>query len=147
MHLVDELWIVTRDGITIYNQKTESSMNEHMFGGFIAAINKFVEAIGGDTCEKIIMGKSKLFIMSCDNSSLFFISRSDQNVKDKKIQEYIDKIKNRFLNNFEKELKCFNGNLDSFKNIEKIINIREDADNFLGLKIDKKMGRNILSKL
>ncbi|MHA1379958.1 MAG: hypothetical protein ACTSRG_16430 [Candidatus Helarchaeota archaeon] len=146
-HLIDEIWIITQDGLTLYNQKTEESMNEHMFGGFIAAINQFVKAMGADGCEKIVMGNSKIFILSCEEKSLFFISRSGLKVKDKKIEKYVNKIMHRFLDNFNEQIKQFDGNIDSFGDVDEIINIIDDPDNFFGIKINRAASKKILDSL
>ncbi len=145
MHLIEELWIITDAGITLHNQRVEEKVDKDLFGGFIAALHHFTQELGEENCKKIRMGDSQLFLSACN--SLYFVARSDVDVKEKKVKAYLDKIMQAFITCYEKELESFNGNVAVFKDVDKIINIKKDSDNFFGMKIDKSVSKAVLDQL
>ncbi|MFX1451239.1 MAG: hypothetical protein ACFFCM_10380 [Promethearchaeota archaeon] len=147
MHLVNEIWIITDSGLTIYNQMVEEKIDKDLFGGFIAAIHSFIKAMGEELCKSITMGNSQIVIMLDKINSLYFVGRSDVKVKEKKIEEYLSKIMEKFCTCYEDELKDFRGNVDTFKDVDKLINIKEDSSNFFGINIDKSISKSVLEKL
>ncbi|MHA1784497.1 MAG: hypothetical protein ACTSVY_15965 [Candidatus Helarchaeota archaeon] len=147
MYLINEIWLITRDGLTIFNQRVGTSVNEDVFGGFISAIDNFSKHIGELGCSHIEMDSSRLFINACDETNIFFVCRSRLDVNRKKVEQYIAEVKKCFLEKYGNKLKDWNGDTSIFEDVNKIIDIKADQHNFLGVKLDKTKSKAILDRL
>ncbi len=147
MSIVREIWIITEGGIPLYDQRVEEEIDKVLIAGFIATINNFIKELSGEECKRILLSNSQICILSCEETGLFFVSRSNPNINFKKIEKYLKKLKANFLEHYKEEIEHFNGNMEVFKDVNQVINIKEDSENFLGVKIDKKVSKSVLSKL
>ncbi|MHA1386375.1 MAG: hypothetical protein ACTSR3_21685, partial [Candidatus Helarchaeota archaeon] len=97
--------------------------------------------------QRIVAEDLQLISIRSESEEIYFFGISKKNISPKKILKYLNNLKEKFCNIFEKEIKNFRGNVSNFKDVEKIINISEDPANFLGIKLDKKTSQSILKKL
>ncbi|MHC1591176.1 MAG: hypothetical protein ACXQS8_03755 [Candidatus Helarchaeales archaeon] len=147
MHLINELWIITESGLTIYNQKVDDVVDADLFGGFISALNQFAKQLGEDEFKTIEMGDCRLIVKRCEECKVLFVTRSDKKVKLKSVEEYLECIKENFYEKFKDKLENWNGDLDEFKDISKVLNIKDDPKNFFGFALSSSTSKNILNKL
>ncbi|MHA1144880.1 MAG: hypothetical protein ACTSRW_09105 [Candidatus Helarchaeota archaeon] len=147
MHLVQQLWIFTREGIALFNQQAGEFVDEDLFGSFISAIDGIVDAIGEEGCKTILMGSSKITIFRESQFDLYAVSRSDPKVKTSTIHSYLKKIIKKFVKYFKKELTNWNGNIYIFKDADKVINLKNDPENWFGFKMNNETCKSILDRL
>jgi len=146
VHLIQELWIISGSGLTLYNQRIGESINKDLFGGFISAIDNFVQEMGGD-CKRIEMGDSLLLIEKCKDPSIIIVCRSGKKNKQKKIEKYMGKIKEEIFKHHKEKIKTWDGNTETFDDFSNFINIKDDPENYLGVKLDKNISKQVLDQL
>ena len=146
VHLVKEIWIISESGIPIYNQATEENVDKDLFGGFIKAIDAFIHNLG-DECKRIEMGDSQLLIEKCKEASVLVVCRSGKKIKSKKIEKYLGKIIKEISAHHHERIKTWDGNTDEFDDFSSFINIKEDPENYLGVKLNKETSKQVLDLL
>jgi hypothetical protein len=68
--LIDELWIITEHGLTLYNKKNREECDNDLFGGFISAINAFASEIGMRNVQSIQGENFKLTLAHYEDDKL-----------------------------------------------------------------------------
>ena len=99
--LIDELWIITPDGTTILNERKDLTIDKHLFGGLLVAINSFLMEIGLDQCQTIITDNAKLIILYSTSPSLIFIARSSPIASEKDVNAKLKAIQLTFMTHFK----------------------------------------------
>jgi len=137
LSIIKELWIISENGIPLYNQKTADSIDSSLFSGFLSAIMSFAKAISDHTMDMFKLGDSTFFILKEMQKSLLFIGKSDEKVKEEKVRTLLFKIRNQFLELFDKVLAEWDGcRTDCFDSFTEVINLNRDEDNIV-LKFKK----------
>ncbi len=147
MHLVDQVMIITRAGVTLYSQNVMDKFDSDMVGGFLALINNAIEMVRGESINRMVASDLQLVSVKSEEARLYFFGISKKGINPKKIENYLKELKKKFCLHFEKEIKTFRGNISSFKEIEKIINLKDDPKNFIGVELDSETSKSILRNL
>ncbi len=142
---IQELWIIARNGLHIFSQKISSNhkdlgknnlndrigkINEDFFSGFVAAINAFTSEIGLDKCRVLETKSSKLVFSHHPDLDLTFVARSNKNINNSEIFDYLESIKSNFILKYNKIIKNWSGSVTEFKGISKKIDIDKDKKNW-----------------
>ena len=133
--IIQEIWIIMRNGLPIFSQNISNGqkdleINEDMFSGFVAAINAFTSEIGLDNCRVIETKSSKLVFSHFQTLSLSFVGRSNKNIDNSEIYDYLDSVKQVFLLKYKKVISNWKGTVSEFKEISKHIDIQKDKKNW-----------------
>jgi len=124
--IIDEIWIITENGLTLYNQQFLDEGSADLFGGFVSAINAFASEIGMDEV-RVIKGKHfKLTLAHYQDQRVSFVCRTPLDQAENKIFEYLDFLKGKFVDFFQKEIKEWKGSLEDFKDMKEVFNIEQD---------------------
>lgn len=145
--VLEELWIVEQTGLTLYNQAVETNVNSQLFGSFMAAVNQLASQLGQGKFDSVDFGDYKLTFTHCADTNVMIIARSDPKVKDARIRAYLGKIREDFIVKFCETLKEWDGNVDVFGAMDGIVNLRTDAENWLGVRLDERTSRDVISQL
>ncbi|MFX1294062.1 MAG: hypothetical protein ACFFD2_04285 [Promethearchaeota archaeon] len=124
MGTLSELWIITRYGLPVYHQSLTGKFDETLFAGFISAILHFVKELGESDIRRLELGESKIVVLSSIDKKWFFIGKSDKDIKDKKIHEYLNDIQEIFFEQFGDTLEDWNNDLEIFKILDTTIDIK-----------------------
>ncbi|MHA1338442.1 MAG: hypothetical protein ACTSRZ_01790 [Promethearchaeota archaeon] len=138
---IEEIWIILKTGHTIFSQAIDPKFDHDLFGAMLMALNQFAKETTNQECSTIKLGTIKLTIKHCEDLNLMIVARSNIDVKDKIINNYLDKIHSILRSRFKDKLENWNGDLSIFSDLGKYINIKDDKDNFykiLKLEISKK---------
>lgn len=120
MRDISEIWIIDSSGITLFNLSKEENVQATLIGGFFSALQSFVKELGEKELKSIMLGSSKFMIYQGIGGYLF-ISRSQNDVKSKKIEEHLKLVEAKFLEMYHDKLDNWNGNTDYFRNFGDII--------------------------
>ena len=126
--LLEELWIITRTGIPVYTTRVESAekFDESLFGGFISAILTFIEELGEKDLRKMEMGGTRLVILGSQDKEWFFIGRSNNKIKEKKVHQYLIEVREIFLSKCT-FLNNWDNNTDAFLMLDEFIDINNST--------------------
>ncbi len=120
MRVIDEIWIINANGITLFNLSKDDRIDPQLFGGFISAIESFIKSLGYKEINAMSLGESKIMFYHGDQS-LMFISRSGKKVKEKLIIKGLKLVEQKFLEHHQETLKNWNSDPDIFARFGEII--------------------------
>ena len=144
---LQEIWIIDAGGIVLYHQSLESRIDPVLFGGIITALNKVGEQIFKDYFQSIQIGQYKYSIIHCSQTDLLFIGLSNKDTKDEHVRKYLEKIHALFLQKYCGILTSWTGNLEIFKDLDQVISLKNDAENWLGINLTKDLSRKVINQL
>ena len=118
--LIQDLWILTQDGITLYHRAFDPNLNEQLFGGLMSALNSFAENLVEGGLSSFEMSNKRFNLLK--KHSLFFVSNSDKKHKEKKVIPELEKVANIFTNIYSVEFfDSWDNDITIFQNFEKEI--------------------------
>lgn len=120
MRVIDEIWIINTNGITLFNLSKEDRIDPQLFGGFVSAIENFIKSLGYKQINSILLGESKIMFYHGDQG-LIFISRSRKKVKEKPIIKGLKLVEQIFLAQYRDIIKNWKGDQNSFSKFGDII--------------------------
>ncbi|MBD3227040.1 MAG: hypothetical protein GF329_02545 [Candidatus Lokiarchaeota archaeon] len=159
--MINELIIVNESGLALFYQNLLGKIPKEyqQIAAFFTALNTFASAGAVNDEVKMISTEKSIFKIIKRDEFSFIFSCSKRKIDESKLNTTIRRIVEEFLNEFNKEINRFNGDIsifDSFsENIEKICNIKtkkpkkssEILKNFLGIN-DKKIDyKKVLNSL
>ena len=116
-----EFWILDMNGIALYHQKASKdiiSIDKNLISGFLAAFQSMVSVSAGENIEAIKFRDSKLTITLNKKYNMYFMTRTTQKEKDKKIRKEIDKLIEFFIEDFRSLLNGWDGDVNAFQGFE-----------------------------
>jgi len=99
MRIVNEIWIITPGGITLFNLSKDETIDPLIFGGFFSAIQSFVKTLGESTLKTLVIGNSKITVYQGKEGYLF-VSRSPQKIKDDSVMDYLKLVETKFFEQY-----------------------------------------------
>ena len=118
--MIDEIWIINTNGITLCNLSKEDRIDPQLFGGFISAIENFIKSLGYKQINSILLGESKIMFYHGE-WGLIFISRSGKKVKEQSIIKGLKLVEQKFLGQYKDVLENWRGDQDLFSKFGDII--------------------------
>ncbi len=115
--LIQDLWILTEDGITLYHRAFDPKVNEQLFGGLMSALNSFAENLVEGGLSSFEMSNKRFNLMRMHN--LFFVANSAKKHKEKKVIPELEKVAGIFTDHYNDEFfKTWDNDISIFKNFE-----------------------------
>ncbi len=98
VELIQDLWILTRHGVVIFEHKVSEEISPDLFGAMISALNIFSEKLseGGISSFKL---QNHQFIL-IKKGALFFITKTLQKYQADKVKDELNELAVRFFNMF-----------------------------------------------
>ncbi|WP_371802926.1 hypothetical protein [Candidatus Lokiarchaeum ossiferum] len=124
--LIDEIWILTENGLTLYNEQFLEEQSADLFGGFISAINAFASEIGMEEVQMIKGKNYKLTLAHYEDHRLTFVVRTPLDQKDTKIISYLGYLKKKFVDYYAEDLLDWKGEMEEFKEIKELFDLERD---------------------
>lgn len=119
-----EVWIVSQAGLTllhVQNPKVniKQTVDPILFAGLITA----VENMASSSLNSIKMQDSKLIMIpvSTDEIRFTLICRAKSSDKDKSLRKLLDRVINRFTQDFREILPAWNGDQTIFHYFESVV--------------------------
>ncbi|MHA1650742.1 MAG: hypothetical protein ACTSYB_11155 [Candidatus Helarchaeota archaeon] len=117
-----EIWIINEDGKPLFNKSIDSKVDPALFGGFLSAIQKFVQtSFHGSKIEKLLLGESKICFLYAEKYNIYIVIRCHKKVKDENIQRNLELIRNLFISEFKDKLNKDVSNISEFQSFNKIL--------------------------
>jgi hypothetical protein len=121
-----EFWIIDRNGITLFHEKkdkTVESINKNLFSGFVSAMVDVINVSSSEDVETIKFKDSKLVMTSTNvYEKLLFIARTNQTEKDRAVRRDLIRLSKAFLEEYNESISHWVGDMDEFigfsKNLE-----------------------------
>ena len=119
--VIQDVWILTSDGISVFSRLHDESLNEQLFGALMSALNSFAEEIAKGGLSNFQLSNKRFSIRKRNN--FIFVASSNPKVKEKKaisemekiIEKFFDKFPEDLLNTWDSDVSIFN---DFEQNIE-----------------------------
>lgn len=114
-HIVEELWIFSRDGIPLLEIFKNTDLDQALIGGFLSAMKSFTEGLSGKSLKSFSFGTEKFLMIPSHNDNIFLVSKYNSNVKEKVIQKLMNVIIKFFEEMYStKDIEEWDGNINYF---------------------------------
>lgn len=121
--LIQDIWIQKRDGIVLFSRVFNKKVEDQLFGALMSALNSFAEQLSEGGLSNFELSDKKFTIIR--KKGLLFVCNYPKSVKEKKVNEEMEKISNKFFKRYPKvKEKDFDCELNQFLTFENDI---EDA--------------------
>jgi hypothetical protein len=122
--MIEEFWIINLNGICLFHRSIygkEFKVEDQLFSGLLSAILQMYSELSSSQIQKLEGGEGKFLFFGKQN--LIYIVKTKINSDDKKIKKKIEQIQDLFINKFHDELEKFEGDVTSFKQFEKDLDL------------------------
>lgn len=106
-------------GIVVFNRVFDETIDAQLFGGLMSAIESFAAELAHGMLSSFDLSKKRFTITK--KGELLFIANADKSIKQKKVEQEIKHISDRFIEQFGHVFEKFDGDLSRFNSFEKII--------------------------
>jgi hypothetical protein len=118
--IIQDIWILNDAGIVIFSRVFNPRVDDQLFGGLMSALNTFAENISEGGLSSFVIKDNKYIIMK--QHQLLFIVNSSKKIKEKKVNEELKTIVDKFFNIYPKEMfDNWNSDISVFADFEKHI--------------------------
>ena len=129
MQKISEIWVINENGKPLFNKSIDNKVDPALFGGFLSAIQKFVEtSFHGSSIDKLFLGESKITFLHIKEHHLYVVIRCHKKVKDKEVTKGLEKIRDLFVSTYKDRLSKDQSNVTDFQSFNKVLeeNMKED---------------------
>ena len=121
---IDDLWILTKAGITIFRKLQNDSVQDQLFGALMSALNSFSSKVFEGELSTFGFG-NKIFTIIRKND-IIFVGSHLKKVKEKKIIKELEFVIKKFFEVYPKDLldnllSKWDGDIDVFSDFGKHI--------------------------
>lgn len=119
--ILQDIYILIDSGVVIWSRVFDPKINEQIFGALMTAINTFAEQITETGISNFELSNKQYIILQ--KKGFLFIGNGSNSIKQKKIQEELDFVSERFLEVYAEDLAKIRkiGNLPNVSDFEKHI--------------------------
>jgi len=100
--IIQDCWILTSDGISVFSRLHDESLNEQLFGALMSALNSFAEEIAKGGLSNFQLSNKRFSIRKRNN--FIFVASSNPKVKEKKAISEMEVIIEKFFNKYPEDL-------------------------------------------
>ncbi|HMF31290.1 MAG TPA: hypothetical protein VKK79_07750 [Candidatus Lokiarchaeia archaeon] len=98
MAVIQEIWLLTRQGIILFNLRLDDTpIRQEMLGGFLAAITNLSKELDKSKTASVLLGATRLSVIDVENHNLIVAARTAAETAEKKINGVLLKLKQRIL--------------------------------------------------
>jgi hypothetical protein len=118
--VLQDIWILTENGIVIYHRVFDEKVDEQLFGGLMAALNSFAEELVNEGLSSFELQNKRFTLLKKNN--LLFVANSSKKAKVKKVMEELQIIAQKFFNLYPVDfLNNWDNDVSVFLNFERVI--------------------------
>jgi len=100
--VIQDVWILTSDGISVFSRLHDESLNEQLFGALMSALNSFAEEIAKGGLSNFQLSNKRFSIRKRNN--FIFVASSNPKIKEKKAISEMELIIEKFFNKYPEDL-------------------------------------------
>ena len=124
--VIQDLWILEENGVTIFSRLHDESLNEQLFGALMSALNSFAEEIAKGGLSNFQLSNKRFSIRK--RNKFIFVASSNPKVKEKKAISEMEIIINKFFNRYPEDfLSNWDSEVSVFEDFEE--NIEDSLEN------------------
>ncbi len=110
---------MSENGIVLFSHSIKETEQTKMYvdliSSFLSAFDSVVLEVMDEYLKVIVLNHTKLvFVRSKFPKNIFFIARTDKNVKNLTVSNILNKIRTQFLQKYRKNLKNWTGEINIF---------------------------------
>ena len=124
--VIQDVWILTSDGISVFSRLHDESLNEQLFGALMSALNSFAEEIAKGGLSNFQLSNKRFSIRK--RNKFIFVASSNPKVKEKKAISEMEVIIEKFFKKYPPDLLTnWDSDVSIFQDFEK--NIEDSLEN------------------
>jgi len=117
--IIQDIWIMLETGIVVFKRVYDEKFNPQLFGAMMSALDTFAKEITSGSLNSFEISKKKFTLTQREN--IIFIVNSEPKAKQKKINQNVSMIMDKFFQLYGDYILDFDGELDRFEGFEKHI--------------------------
>ncbi|MFX1326852.1 MAG: hypothetical protein ACFE91_01745 [Promethearchaeota archaeon] len=129
--IIQDIWILNDAGAVLFHRVFEKKIDEQLIGALMSALNLIAEELEKGGLSNFQLKEKKYFIMK--QHGISFIVNSSKKTKEKKVNEELKRIVDKFFNLYPKEmLNTWDNDISVFSDFEKHIkdSLQDTIDKF-----------------
>ena len=115
LEVVEELWIFTADGGSIFSYTPKSNTTPRLLSGFLLAMENFGSELGVDKIRSIKIGNYNFSYFKEPEDSIFMVGRANVKFKLDIVEEMVKTIYYTFRTKYQLLLRKFDGDATPFE--------------------------------
>jgi len=114
---LNDIWVLTESGITVYSRVLEPRINPQLFGALMSALNLFAEQLSNGGITNFELSKLRFTIIKKKN--FIFVANSSNKSKEKKVLNELNRISEKFFELYPEEvLEKWDNDINLFASFE-----------------------------
>jgi hypothetical protein len=118
--VIQDIWIINDAGAVLFNRVLDKKLDEQLIGALMSALNLLAEELESGGLSSFELKDKKYIIIK--KFGISFIVNSPKKIKEKKINEELDNIVNKFFKLYPKEF---------FNNWDNDVSVFNDFENHI----------------
>ena len=119
MKVLQDIWILSESGVVLFSRVFNPKVNEQLFGALMTALNSFASELAKGGLSSFELSSIRFTIYK--DKGLIFVANSQKKVKEKKVQEELKIIANKFFVKYSDVLASWDSDINIFLSFNKDI--------------------------
>ena len=119
MKVLQDIWILSESGVVLFSRVFNPKVNEQLFGALMTALNSFATELAKGGLSSFELSSIRFTIYK--DKGLIFVANSQKKVKEKKVQEELKIIANKFFAKYSDALASWDSDINIFLSFNKDI--------------------------
>lgn len=119
MKLINDLWILTEEGIAIFSRVLNSKIQDQLFGALLSSLNIFSQRLADGGLKQFKLNKVQFVLLKSNN--FLFVASTSSKEKIRKVNQELSNIANLFFKKFSSILDKWDGDISIFSDFIKEI--------------------------
>ena len=119
MKVLQDIWILNESGVVLFSRVFNPKVNEQLFGALMTALNSFASELAKGGLSNFELSSIRFTIYK--EKGLIFVANSAKKVKEKKVQEELKVIANKFFTKYSDILASWDSDINIFSAFNKDI--------------------------
>jgi hypothetical protein len=126
--VVQDIWILTENGITVFSRVYNPTVSDQLFGALMSALNQFAEEISDGGISNFSLSDNHFYILK---KNKFIFIASSPTKKEKKIRQELQVIADKFFKKHT-DLDDWDYDISIFKDFQEEIedSLKETIEKF-----------------
>jgi hypothetical protein len=117
--VLQDIWILNESGVVLFSRVFNPKVNEQLFGALMTALNSFASELAKGGLSSFELSSIRFTIYK--DKGLIFVANSQKKVKEKKVQEELKIIANKFFAKYSDVLASWDSDINIFLSFNKDI--------------------------
>ncbi|MFW9941637.1 MAG: hypothetical protein ACFFFT_11400 [Candidatus Thorarchaeota archaeon] len=119
MKVLQDIWILNKSGIVMFNRVFNESISSQAFGAMMSALSTFADQLADGGLSNFELNNKRFTIIK--KYDLMFIANSSKQFNQKKINRELERVSKKFLKLYLDKIKDYKGQIGAFTEFEEII--------------------------